>query len=107
MENEKKKASDKKNVFVDVGSLKYSELYEDLRENRNDYLVWLLEEFDVHFEEKLKNLSEDNVTKFRSAAKRLLPYFRSNLKDENRTIRESCKLGIEQIKNRFPELIEE
>ncbi|MHA1728891.1 MAG: hypothetical protein ACTSWY_09185 [Promethearchaeota archaeon] len=90
---------------LDTGELRYSDLYEDLRENRNQYLIWLLEEFDFQFDRLLENINKNSTEQLYESAKRLLPYFKKHNDDENRSIRESAKLGIEQIKKRFPGLV--
>jgi hypothetical protein len=92
-------------TFIDISKLRYADLYEDLRDNRNQYLIWLLEEFDIQFDRFLTNVNEATMEKLFASAKRLLPYFVNHLNDENRSIRECCKLGVEQIKKRFPELV--
>jgi hypothetical protein len=97
--------SDLDSDFIDLSKLRYADLYEDLRDNRNQYLIWLLEEFDIQFDRFLTNVNEVTMEKLFSSAKRLLPYFVNHLDDENRSIREAAKLGLEQIKKRFPELI--
>jgi vacuolar-type H+-ATPase subunit B/Vma2 len=91
----------------DCSDFTYSDFYSDLKDAQSTRLKWLLEEFQIQFEEA-ETTKISNKEKFLlDLASKFAPYFIKCSNDENREVREFAKIGLDQIRKRFPNLIKE
>lgn len=90
---------DEDDEFDESDEMPLRNLNNVLRETSSDNIRWLLEEFTELFD----NTSNDKIKLM--IAKQFLQYFQKCLSEPNSNLREYARVGLQKIKELFPELV--
>ncbi len=92
---------DNDDFHKDRNELSYGELLNDLRNNQNKNLKWLLEEFEIQFDAQLNETKKDE-TRPVELVKKMIPYFLRLINDEGTNRSEICPIWINSSATPIP-----
>jgi hypothetical protein len=84
--------------YIDAESFSFEQLSSEIKHNQHEDLEWLLEEFEIQFNDiKIKSKQSKEI------ALRIIPYLIKCKTDKNDQLRDFAQQSLDRILKRFPE----
>ena len=90
--------------YLDLENVDTRALTIEHKKSQNEALLWIIDEFNILFDDIAQEFKKTEITSYREYAKELIPFFKKYSDSDNTTLASLSQRGLSLVYDRFPEL---